>query len=70
MRIMNHKQIIDTLNQYWKQHDIFQKSIQTRPESMQVVTFDGPPFASGTPHYGHALVSIMKDTLGRFKTMQ
>lgn len=37
---------------------------------MQVVTFDGPPFASGTPHYGHALVSIMKDTLGRFKTMQ
>jgi len=37
---------------------------------MQVVTFDGPPFASGTPHYGHALVSIMKDALGRFKTMQ
>jgi isoleucyl-tRNA synthetase/ADP-ribose pyrophosphatase YjhB (NUDIX family) len=37
---------------------------------MQVVTFDGPPFASGTPHYGHALVSIMKDTLWRFKTMQ
>jgi len=37
---------------------------------MQIVTFDGPPFASGTPHYGHALVSIMKDALGRFKTMQ
>jgi isoleucyl-tRNA synthetase len=67
---MNHKEIIESLNKYWKKNNIFKRSISSRPQSMQVVTFDGPPFASGTPHYGHALVSIMKDTLGRFKTMQ
>jgi len=37
---------------------------------MEIVTFDWPPFASWAPHYGHALVSIMKDALSRFKTMQ
>lgn len=67
---MDHKKVIESLNTYWKENAIFKKSITSRPASMQVVTFDGPPFASWTPHYGHALVSIMKDTLGRFKTMQ
>jgi len=67
---MDHKKIIESLNKQWKENDVFKKSITSRPASMQVVTFDWPPFASGTPHYGHALVSIMKDTLGRFKTMQ
>ena len=67
---MNHEEIIQSLNSYWKKHNIFKRSIESRPTSMEIVTFDGPPFASGTPHYGHALVSIMKDTLSRFKTMQ
>lgn len=67
---MDHKKIIESLNTYWKKNDIFKKSIESRPEALQVVTFDWPPFASWTPHYGHGLVSIMKDTLGRFKTMQ
>jgi isoleucyl-tRNA synthetase len=67
---MDHKKVIESLNTYWKKNNTFKKSITSRPTSMKVVTFDGPPFASGTPHYGHALVSIMKDTLGRFKTMQ
>lgn len=67
---MDHKKAIESLNTYRKENNTFKKSIESRPASMQVVTFDGPPFASGTPHYGHALVSIMKDTLGRFKTMQ
>lgn len=67
---MDHKKVIELLNTYRKENNTFKKSIASRPASMQVVTFDGPPFASGTPHYGHALVSIMKDTLGRFKTMQ
>lgn len=67
---MDHKKVIESLNTYRKTNNTFKKSISSRPASMQVVTFDGPPFASGTPHYGHALVSIMKDALGRFKTMQ
>ena len=55
---------------YRHEHNIFTKSIENRSKEMQIVTYDGPPFASGTPHYGHGLVSIMKDTLSRFKTMQ
>lgn len=67
---MDHKKLLhDTIN-YWKDNNIFQKSIDQRPEELSIITYDGPPFASGTPHYGHGLVSVMKDALARFKTMQ
>ena len=67
---MNQKELIQSLNAYWKEHKIFQKSLDQRSEKFQSVTYDGPPFASGTPHFGHGLVGSMKDTILRYKTMK
>lgn len=67
---MNQKDLIQNLNTYWKKNNIFQKSINQRSNSFDAAMYDGPPFASGTPHFGHGLVSTMKDTIGRYKTMQ
>ena len=53
---MNNKELIEQLNAYWKEHKIFEKSLNQRSEKFQSITYDGPPFASGTPHFGHGLV--------------
>ncbi len=56
--------------EYRKKHDIFKKSINQRSDKLQSVTYDWPPFASWTPHFGHWLTSSMKDTILRYKTMK
>ena len=48
---MNQKEMIENLISYWKEHKIFQKSIEQRSDKLQSITYDGPPFASGTPHF-------------------
>ncbi len=58
---MNQKELIESLNQYRKENKIFQKSIEQRSNKLEAITYDGPPFASGTPHFGHGLVGVMKD---------
>lgn len=55
---------------FWKQNKIFERSITERPESEPYVFYDGPPFATGLPHYGHILSSVTKDLFPRFWTMQ
>lgn len=55
---------------YWKENDIFAKSIEHRPEDKTWTFLDGPPFITGSPHYGTLLSSIPKDVFPRFKTMQ
>jgi isoleucyl-tRNA synthetase len=55
---------------YWKENNTFQKSIDSRPESDPYRFYDGPPFITGTPHYGSLLSSIVKDIVGRYWTMQ
>ena len=67
---MNQKELIQNLNAYWKENKIFQKSLDQRSEKFQSITYDGPPFASGTPHFGHGLPSSMKDAILRYKTMK
>lgn len=67
---MNQKELAQQINDYRKQHNIFPKSLQQRSEKLQSITYDGPPFASGTPHFGHGLVGTMKDTILRYKTMK
>ncbi len=55
---------------FWQKEEIFQKSLsQTSPKG-NYVFYDGPPFATGLPHYGHILGSTAKDVVGRYKTMQ
>jgi isoleucyl-tRNA synthetase len=60
----------EELNVYWEKKNIFERSIEERPEKKSFVFYDGPPFATGLPHYGHLLQSIIKDAVPRYKTMQ
>ncbi len=59
----------DILN-FWKENQIFEKSVERRNPRNAFVFFDGPPFATGTPHYGHILAGAIKDVIPRYKTMQ
>ncbi len=54
---------------FWKENDIFQKSIEARKG--EVYTFyDGPPTANGKPHIGHVLTRVIKDMIPRYRTMK
>ena len=54
----------------WDAARLFEKSSLNRPADKPFVFYDGPPFASGLPHYGHLLVSIVKDVVLRYWTMR
>ncbi len=54
---------------FWQRADIFQKSVDRPAPQGDYVFYDGPPFATGTPHYGHLVSSIMKDVVPRYFTM-
>ena len=55
---------------FWRKENIFQKSIDQRPEDKAFSFYDGPPFATGLPHYGHLLAGTIKDVIPRYKTMR
>ncbi len=55
---------------YWKQDKTFEKTLQKASPKGEFVFYDGPPFATGTPHYGHILPGTIKDAIPRYKTMQ
>lgn len=55
---------------FWQSEKIFEKSVQQREGHKPFVFYDGPPFATGRPHYGHLLPSTLKDTVLRYWTMQ
>ena len=54
----------------WKKNKTFEKSIENRPKDKEYVFYDGPPFATGLPHYGHILAGTMKDVVPRYQTMR
>ncbi|PIQ67274.1 isoleucine--tRNA ligase [Candidatus Uhrbacteria bacterium CG_4_9_14_3_um_filter_41_35] len=55
---------------YWDENQIFEKSVEMRPQGKPYVFYDGPPFATGLPHYGHLVGSVMKDVVPRYQTMR
>ncbi|MFH0792128.1 MAG: isoleucine--tRNA ligase [bacterium] len=55
---------------FWKENKIFEKSITNRSIDNPVSFYDGPPFVTGVPHYGHLLGSIAKDIIPRYLTMK
>ena len=63
-------QLEENILQFWKENNIFQKCIDNRPEDRPYRFYDGPPFITGTPHYGSLLSSIIKDIIPRYQTMQ
>ena len=60
----------DTVLQFWLRNKIFEKSVEKNPKEDLYVFYDGPPFISGLPHYGHLLGSIAKDIIPRYWTMK
>ncbi|MDR1694676.1 MAG: isoleucine--tRNA ligase [Lactobacillaceae bacterium] len=54
---------------FWEKNKTFEKSVDNRNGAEEFVFYDGPPFANGTPHYGHIMVSYVKDVVARFQTM-
>lgn len=60
----------ETVLKFWREADIFKKSLTKKPPHGDYVFYDGPPFATGTPHYGHIVASIMKDIVPRYQTMR
>jgi isoleucyl-tRNA synthetase len=58
------------IQQYWSNNNVFQKSIDNNSNNNQYIFYDGPPFATGLPHYGHILAGFIKDSIGRFQTQK
>ena len=54
----------------WDEINAFERSITERDASNTFYFYDGPPFATGLPHYGHLLASTIKDVVPRFQTMK
>jgi len=54
----------------WKKNKTFEKSVERRSKEKEYVFYDGPPFATGLPHYGHILAGTMKDVVPRYQTMR
>ncbi len=54
---------------FWNQNDIFHKSLNATSAGTPFSFYDGPPFANGLPHWGHLGVSVVKDMVCRFQTM-
>jgi isoleucyl-tRNA synthetase len=55
---------------FWQEAKIFDKSLAKDAPQGEYTFYDGPPFATGTPHYGHFISSIMKDVVPRYQTMK
>lgn len=55
---------------FWKAEDIFRRSLEQRKGAPEFVFYDGPPFATGLPHYGHLLAGTIKDIIPRYQSMR
>ncbi|OGY88742.1 MAG: hypothetical protein A2927_02805 [Candidatus Komeilibacteria bacterium RIFCSPLOWO2_01_FULL_45_10] len=68
--MLNFPSIEEKILKYWQEKDIFQKTLAKESPKGDFVFYDGPPFATGLPHYGHIVASLMKDIVPRYWTMQ
>ncbi len=67
---INFPELESRILEFWRQENIFRKSVEERPADNEFIFYDGPPFATGLPHYGHLLAGTIKDVIPRYKTMQ
>ena len=58
------------VEKFWKDNDIFKKSMENRKEGETYTFYDGPPTANGKPHIGHVLTRVIKDMIPRYRTMK
>ena len=66
---INFPEMEENILRFWEEDKTFEKSVINRDGAAEFVFYDGPPFANGTPHYGHIMVSYVKDAVARFQTM-
>jgi isoleucyl-tRNA synthetase len=60
----------ETVLAFWEKNHIFEKSVKRREGAEEYVFYDGPPFATGLPHFGHFVPSTIKDIIPRYMTMK
>lgn len=66
----NLPQLEEEVLAFWQTDKTFEKSVEIRSKDNAYVFYDGPPFATGLPHYGHLLGSTSKDVIPRYQTMK
>ena len=64
------KEIEEKILEFWEKDKTFEKSLKKTEKGKPYIFYDGPPFATGLPHYGHLLASILKDVFPRYFTMK
>ena len=60
----------EAILKFWEENGIFEKSVTNRADSEEFVFYDGPPFATGLPHFGHFVPGTIKDIIPRYRTMK
>ena len=63
-------QMEEGILKYWAEGDVFRKSLDRNRGKERYTFYDGPPFATGLPHYGHLLAGTIKDIVPRYQTMR
>lgn len=66
----NLKEFEEKILEFWEKNKIFEKSLEKTKKGKPFTFYDGPPFATGLPHYGHILASTIKDVVPRYQTMR
>jgi isoleucyl-tRNA synthetase len=54
----------------WRKIEAFEGSVRMRPADNEYIFYDGPPFPTGSPHYGNLLAGVLKDVVPRYWTMR
>ena len=67
LRFVDREKQVET---FWKEHDIFRKSVESRKEGPAYTFYDGPPTANGKPHIGHVETRVFKDMIPRYRAMK
>jgi isoleucyl-tRNA synthetase len=67
---VNFPKLEEEILKFWEQNHIFEKSVTQREGESEFVFYDGPPFATGLPHFGHFVPSTIKDIIPRYQTMK
>jgi isoleucyl-tRNA synthetase len=67
---VNFPKLEEEILKFWEQNHTFEKSVSNREGKSEFVFYDGPPFATGLPHFGHFIPSTIKDIIPRYQTMK
>ncbi|MBI2607303.1 MAG: class I tRNA ligase family protein [Candidatus Doudnabacteria bacterium] len=66
----NFTKLEEEVLKFWEDNQIFEKSLEQTRDGKPYTFYDGPPFATGVPHYGSILPSVVKDLIPRYQTMR